>query len=219
MSAAVVASRSITGHSVAGVNRIALTRSIRRETASDDSGVAPGACDVEAPGFADWADEAGSAARFAPQLPQNVASSAIVVPHFGQFMSSAPSVETMFLPGHSAPKAMGVSTNAERATAGITRIVSQRFFDSEELVPLRHAFTARKRSDLDLPGIPSDREMCDRHVFTFAGARRHNRRQRCSLSCLERRTGFGQGARLIGLDQRRIAELPGCRFGDAGRIR
>src|SRR5947207_6879979 len=99
MSAAVVASRSITGHSVAGVNRIALTRSIRRETASDDSGVAPGACDVEAPGFADWADEAGSAARFAPQLPQNVASSAIVVPHFGQFMSSAPSVETIVFAG------------------------------------------------------------------------------------------------------------------------
>src|SRR5438046_39351 len=101
MSAAVVASRSITGHSVAGVNRIALTRSIRRDTASDESGVgvALGVCDVEAPGLADWADEAGSAARFAPQLPQNVASSAIVVPHFGQFMSSAPSVETIVFAG------------------------------------------------------------------------------------------------------------------------
>src|SRR5437667_2344104 len=101
MSAAVVASRSITGHSVAGVNRIALTRSIRRDTASDESGVgvALGACDVEAPGLADWADEAGSAARFAPQLPQNVASSAIVVPHFGQFMSSAPLVETIVFAG------------------------------------------------------------------------------------------------------------------------
>src|SRR5437870_4251406 len=125
MSAAVVASRSITGHSVAGVSRIALTRSISRETASDDSGVAPGACDVEALGPACWPDDAGSAARFAPQLPQNVASSAIAVPHFGQFISSAPRWRQLFLQRHSAPKAVGVSTNAERAAAGVARIATQ----------------------------------------------------------------------------------------------
>src|SRR5437868_4318212 len=95
MSAAVVASRSITGHSVAGVDRIAFTRSISREIASDDGGVAPG-LGVGAPDVACLEDDAESAARFAPQLPQNVAPSAIVVPHFGQFIARAPSVESFF---------------------------------------------------------------------------------------------------------------------------
>src|SRR2546423_9491889 len=92
MSAAVVASRSIAGHSVVGVSKIALTRSISREIASDAGGAAPGLCVVDAAGgavCADAVDAESAAARFAPQLPQNVAPSAIVVPHLGQFMSSS----------------------------------------------------------------------------------------------------------------------------------
>src|SRR4051812_6471599 len=83
----------MTGHSVAGGNRIALTRSIRREMASENGGVAPGGrCVADAPVFGcrPDADAVGSAARFAPQFPQNAAPSAIVVPHFGQVMARAP---------------------------------------------------------------------------------------------------------------------------------
>src|SRR5689334_9661259 len=110
MSAAVVASRSMTGHSVIGVRRIAFTRSTNRDIAAEDMGSAAGL------GGGDPAAEPAapidpvSAARLAPQLPQNVAPSAIVVPHFGQFMSRAPSVGTVGLAAPFCAKARGDST-------------------------------------------------------------------------------------------------------------
>src|SRR5258705_1378777 len=96
MSAAVVASRSMTGHSVAGVSKMFLTRSISPCTAADEIGAAPGECGGgEAPdagGGVDTDDDgaAGLAARFIPQLPQNFVPSARVVPHCGQTIFWAP---------------------------------------------------------------------------------------------------------------------------------
>ena len=42
-------------------------------------------------------------------------------------------------------------------------------------VPFRHALGARERADLELAGVPADREMHDRDVLGFAGARRDDR--------------------------------------------
>jgi hypothetical protein len=93
MSAAVDGSRSITSHSVAGESRIAFTRAIRRSIAAEDSEAVPGEGGAGAtgkPGGTGCAEGGGVDARFAPQFPQNFASSAIVAPHFGQIMAIVP---------------------------------------------------------------------------------------------------------------------------------
>ena len=77
--------------------------------------------------------------------------------------------------------------------------------DAQGLVPLRHALRARERADLELAGVPADREMDDRDVLGLAGARRDDRAEAGRSAGVERGERLGHRARLVRLDQHRVA--------------
>src|SRR4029453_3335457 len=58
-----------------------------------------------------------------------------------------------------------LSGEAERGAPGETRLPPKYFLDAQTLVPLRHAFGARERADLELAGVPADGQMRDGYVL------------------------------------------------------
>src|SRR5215218_1951393 len=82
---------------------------------------------------------------------------------------------------------------------------TERLLDAQHLVPFRHPLGAGEGADLELAGVPADRQVGDRHVLGLAGPGRDDRGEACRLPGVERRLGLGDGAGLVRLDQHRVA--------------
>ena len=102
--------------------------------------------------------------------------------------------------------------------AGEARLRAERFLDAQSLVPFRHPFGARERTDLELSGAPADREMNDRHVLGLARTRRDDRAEAGAASFVASRFGFADRSRLVDLDQHRIDAAPAGRLADAACV-
>ena len=74
------------------------------------------------------------------------------------------------------------------------------------LVPLRDALGASERADFELSRVPADREVDDGDIFRLAGARGDDGAETGAAPGVERGTRFGDGARLIRLDQDRVVK-------------
>ena len=63
-----------------------------------------------------------------------------------------------------------VGDERQRRPTGEARFPAECFLDAQAFVPFGHPLGSRERADLQLPGVPADRQMGDRHVLAFAGA-------------------------------------------------
>ena len=81
--------------------------------------------------------------------------------------------------------------------------------DAQEPVPLGRALGALRRSDLDLPAPPADREIGEPAVLGVARARRDDGRIALALCELERLARARERARLVGLHEHRIRDARG----------
>src|SRR4051812_6663234 len=108
---------------------------------------------------------------------------------------------------NSARLRMTCTSEPERATSGEVRDVAQLLFDAQQLVVLRDAIGARRRSRLDLSGVRRDREIGDGRVLGLAGAMRDDRGVAGRARQLDRLEGLGERADLIDLDENRVRDV------------
>jgi len=90
--------------------------------------------------------------------------------------------------------------------------------DPQALVPLRHPLRPGERTHRQLPGIPTDREMCDADILGLAGAGGDDGSKAGGLPGVEGSARAGHRAALVRLDQRRIQSPLACRGDDAPSI-
>ena len=97
----------------------------------------------------------------------------------------------------------------ECVLAGVLRHVKQLVFDAQELVVLRHAVRAARRTGLDLAGVDGNGDVRDRGVLGLAGAVRDDGRPTGAVRHLDGVERLGQRANLVELDEHRVgcAEL------------
>ena len=96
----------------------------------------------------------------------------------------------------------------ESAPARVDGGVAELLLDAQQLVVLRDAVGARRRTGLDLAGAGRDGQVGDRRVLRLAGAVRDDARVTVRARELDRVERLGQRADLVDLDQDRVARRP-----------
>ena len=95
----------------------------------------------------------------------------------------------------------------KRVASGEPRLGAEVLFDPQHLIPFRHALGAGERANLQLAGVPADREMSDGDVLGFARARRNDRAEPGPAAGFAGGLGLAHRAGLIDLDQHGVDRL------------